>query len=103
MTSLSRLFGKPPPPPPTLAERAGSLQAAPADVLLSTALGDAEEELRIAAIRLLPDGHPLRALAGLSAAAAGAPPAAVLQSAQARLAQLIDAQAAEFASLPTSP
>jgi hypothetical protein len=101
MTSLSRLFGKPLPPPPTVAERAGSLQAAPADVVLSTALGEAEEELRVAAIRLLPDGEPLRALAGLGAAAAGALPAAVLQAAQARLAQLIDAHAAEFASLPT--
>lgn len=97
---IPRLFTKAP-PPPTLAERIGALPAAPADVLAATALGIDTEELRVAAVQLLPDGEPLRTLAGLGSAADGdaaATPPAVRHAAEARLARLIDNGAIEFAA-----
>jgi hypothetical protein len=102
MSSFSRLFRKPPPPPPTLAQRIGSLQTAPAEVVVNTALGSDEEGMRVAAIRLLPDGDAVQMLAGLVDLPDGATacvPTAVRQAAQERLAQLIDEGAIDFAAL----
>jgi hypothetical protein len=102
MSSLSRLFGKsPPPPPPTLAERISALGAAPAEAVASAALGEPDADVRLAAIRLLPDGAVLRSVAGLADAADGAAtpvPAAARHAAQARLAELIDAGSLDFAT-----
>jgi Domain of Unknown Function (DUF349) len=101
MSRLSRLFRPPPPPPPTLAERIASLQTAPAEVIATTALGSDEERLRVAAIRLLPDGDAARLLAGVADQPDGVamhiPPAA-RHAAQARLAQLIDEGSIDFAA-----
>jgi hypothetical protein len=91
---FARLFRQPPPPPPpTLPERIASLQAAPAEDVLSTALGGGDTGLRVGAIRLLPDGEVLRTLAGLADPPGGVvtrTPAAVRHAAHERLAQLID-------------
>jgi len=103
MKLFSRLFPKPPPPPPpTPAERVASLQAAPSDVLVSTALGGDDTSLRVGAIRLLPDGDALRALAGLADAPQGVTAnttTAVRHAAQQRLAQLIDEGSLDFDAL----
>jgi hypothetical protein len=100
MKLFSRLFAKPaPPPPPTPAERVASLQAAPAELVETTALGGDEVNLRIAAVRLLPDGDMLRMLAGLADPRQGgvaSAPAAVRHAAQERLAQLIDDGSVDF-------
>ena len=101
MTPFSRIFNKAPSPPASLPERIASLEAAPADVVAATALGPDEDELRVAAIHRLGDEVPLRALAGLAAAAEpeGAPvPAPVRHAAQARLAALIDAGTIDVAA-----
>jgi hypothetical protein len=102
MKLFSRLFRKEPlPPPPTLAERVASLPQAPAEVLVNTALGSDDPILRVGAIRLLPDGDALRALAGLADPPQGvAPsaPSAVRHAAQERLAQLIDEGSIDFAA-----
>ena len=101
MSRLSRLFRPPPPPPPTLAERIASLQTAPAEVIVATALGSDEEGVRVAAIRLLPDGDAARLLAGVADQPDGVAmhmPAAARQAAQARLAQLIDEGSIDFAA-----
>ncbi len=100
MKLFSRLFAKPPPPPPpTHAERVASLQAAPADVVETTALGSGDVALRVGAIRLLPAGDALRVLAGLADpptdVAASTPPA-VKRAAHERLAQLIDDGSIDF-------
>jgi hypothetical protein len=102
MNPFSRFFRKkaPPAPPPTLPQRVASLQDAPVDVVLTTALGSHEASLRIGAIRLLPDGAALRMLSGLlEDPALGVPastPAAVRKAAQERLAQLIDEGLLDF-------
>jgi hypothetical protein len=101
MNRLSRLFRPPPPPPPTLAARIASLQTAPAEVIVTTALGSDEEGLRAAAIRLLPDGDAARLLAGVAELPDGTAmhiPAAARHAAQARLAQLIDEGSLDFAA-----
>ena len=99
MKPLLHLFRKapapppPPPPPPTLPQRIAALQAAPGEVVVTTALGGDEEGLRVAAIRLLRDGDALRALAGLAETPEGVAlrtPQAVRLAAQERLAQLVD-------------
>jgi hypothetical protein len=100
MKLFSRFFPKTPPSPPTLEERITSLDAEAPDLILGTALGTDEEGLRVAAIHKLPDGEPLRRLAGLSGSADSASVAfspVVHQAAQARLAQLIDEGSIEFA------
>jgi hypothetical protein len=105
MNPFSRLFRKasppPPPPAPALPQRIAALQTAPADAVANTALGGDDAGLRVAAIRLLPDGDALRALAGLAdrpAGAAAPAPTAVHQAARERLAQLIDAGSIDFAA-----
>jgi hypothetical protein len=100
MKLFSRLFAKPlPPPPPTPAERAASLQVAPAEIVQTTALGGEDSGLRVAAVRLLPDGDTLRVLAGVAEppqSTAASTPAAVRRAAHERLAQLIDEGSVEF-------
>jgi hypothetical protein len=101
MKLFSRFFPKPPPSAPTLEERVATLNAGSADLLLGTALGTDEEALRVAAIHKLPDGDALRKLAGLSGLADGASaavPAVLQQTAQARLAELIDEESIDFAA-----
>jgi len=99
MKLLSRLFAKPPPPPPpTLAQRVASLQAAPAEMVETTALGGDDVSLRVGAVRLLPDGAALRVLAGLADATqdVASTPAAVRRAAHERLAKLIDDGSVDF-------
>jgi hypothetical protein len=101
MKLFSRFFRKAPRlAPPTLDERIELLNAGSAELVLGTALGSAEEGLRVAAIHKLPDGDALRRLAGLAGAAdpaSSALPAALERAAQARMAQHIDAGSIEFA------
>jgi hypothetical protein len=95
---FSRFFSKSPPPPPTVEERIARLKAGSVDLIVDTALGADDHNVRIAAIRSLTDGEPLRKLAGLSGlAGVGDLPVVVQQAAQARLAQLIDEGSIEFA------
>ncbi len=107
MKILSRMFPKapPPPPPPTSAERATALRSAPADLVVTTALGDGDASLRVEATRLLPDGDALRTLAGL-ADQPGSPGAhttsALRKAALERLAQLIDEGSIDFAAFCSS-
>ena len=99
MKLLSRLFAKPPPPPPpTPAQRVASLQAAPAEMVETTALGGDDVSLRVGAVRLLPDGAALRVLAGLADATqdVASTPAAVRRAAHERLAKLIDDGSVDF-------
>ena len=103
MKLFSGLFAKPPPPPPpTPVERVASLQNAPAEAVVSAALGADDSSVRVGAIRLLPDGDALRTLAGLLDPPQGvapiAPPA-VRHAAQERLAQLIDEGSVDFEAL----
>lgn len=86
MRPLSRMFRPEPAAHP--AEQVAAKSAAPADDLAA----------RIAAVAMLPDGDVLRALAGLIDAPPIEPPALV-QAAQARIAQLIDADSIEVAAL----
>ena len=107
MKLFSRLFAKPPPPPPpSPAERVASLQAAPAEVVETTALGSGDVSLRVGAIGLLPAGDALRMLAGLAdpppGVAASTPPA-VRRAAHERLAQLVDAGSIDFDALCSRP
>jgi hypothetical protein len=100
MKVFSRLFSKAQRAPQTLDERIAALAAATPDVMLSTALRSSEKDLRLAAIRMLPDGDGLRKLAGVSASAAGADPAvptSLKRAARTRLAQLIDEGSIDFA------
>ena len=101
MKPLLHLFRRPPapPPPPTLPQRIAALPATPSEVLVATALGGDEESLRIAAIRLLPDGNAWRALAGLAEppdSAAVRTSQKVRLAAHERLAQLIDDGSIDF-------
>jgi hypothetical protein len=94
---FSRFFSKSPPPPPTVEERIARLNAGSLDLIVDTALGADDHQVRMAAIRSLPDGEPLRKLAGLPGlAGADDLPAVLQQTAQARLAQLIDEGSIEF-------
>jgi hypothetical protein len=99
MKIFSRLFSKPSPAPVTPDERAASLDAAPAERIVGTALGNGEEGLRIAAIGRLSDGEALRKLAGMSAdgGSTPAPSAALELAARKRLATLIDEGSIDFA------
>ncbi len=104
MKILSKLFHPETPPPApaplTLDERIAVLNAAPAAAILEIAQGESEEALRAAAVHRLPDGEPLRRMAGFAGAAgseAGAFPTAIKRAAQARLAQLIDAGSSDIA------
>ena len=107
MKLFSRLFAKPPPPPPpTPAERVASLQAAPAGVVETTALGSDDVSLRVGAIRLLPDGDALRALAGLADPPPGVTSStapAVRRAAHERLAQLVDDGSIDFEAVCGRP
>ncbi|MDB6086339.1 MAG: hypothetical protein JWN43_4220, partial [Gammaproteobacteria bacterium] len=100
MKLLARLFPKAPSPPPTLQERITMLGAASPDFVLSTALSTEDEALRVAAVHRMSDGVALRRLAGSSTGDGGAAvdsPAALVQAAQARLAELIDTGSVDFA------
>ena len=110
MKLLARLFRKSPPPAPvrapTQSERLASLQAAPVDVIASTALGDEDVNLRVAAVRVLADGAALRGLAGVDDPLHGTgtrTPPAVRQAALQRLAQLIDAGEIDFTTFCSEP
>jgi hypothetical protein len=75
------------------------LNAGSVDVILDAALNAQEEDLRVAAILRLPDGEPLRRLAGLAGNDENTEvsvPAALTRAAQTRLAQLIDAGSVDF-------
>jgi hypothetical protein len=86
MRPFSRLFRTE--QAPHAASPAAAESAAPAD----------DVPARAAAIAALPDGAALRTLAALTGAPTGEPPALV-QAAQTRIAQLIDAGAVDFAAL----
>lgn len=102
MKLFSRFF-RTAPPPPTPEERIAALSAGSAELILGAELGAGEEELRLAAIRGLPDGDALRRIAGISIfaddSAAIVIPAALERAAQARIAQLIDDGSLDFAGL----
>jgi hypothetical protein len=90
MKLFARLFSKTPPSPPALPER-----------IDSTALHGADEALRVAAIRQLPDGDAVRRLAGLNDVdgnTEGRLAGPVTRAAQTRLAQLIDEGSIDFAA-----
>lgn len=104
MNILSKLFRADPtapaPAPPTLQERIAALTTASAADVLVIAVGEGEETLRAAAIDRLPDGEPLRRMAGLAVEVdedAPAFPASLRRAAQTRLAHLIDAGSADLA------
>ncbi len=107
MTVLSRFFQKaPPPPPPTVEQRIAALSAATTETLVPIALGTDEEEMRIAAVRMLPDCDALRRLAGLAMGPDGiaTPTGSTLrQAAQTRMAQFIDHGSLDIATLGTEP
>ena len=105
MTPFARFFRKAAPPPvPTLDERIATLDRAPADLILETALGADEAALRVAAVGKLADGEALRGLAGLSAAtgAPGTVPAGLERAAQTRVAELVESGAIDFTRMCTS-
>jgi len=88
MTVLKRLFRQAPPAPKTLEEKIAELSSQTPESLTATALGNDEEALRLAAIRLLGAGAALSAMAGLTGEATT--PAALRRAAQQRLGQLLD-------------
>jgi hypothetical protein len=99
MKPLTRWFRHEPAAPPTLQERVAALDAGSPDLVRDTALGSAEESLRVAAIQRLSDGADLRRLAALSDAPEGNSlivPAALQRAAQERMAELIDAGSIDF-------
>ncbi len=101
MKLFSRFLRKAvPPAAPTLEDRIAVLERGSSDLILGTALGTDEEGLRVAAIHKLPDGEPLRRLAGVSrltGSAAMAVPPALERAAQARMAELVDGGSIDFA------
>jgi hypothetical protein len=99
---LSHFFRGAPPPPVPLETRVAELDAGSSELITATAMGDGEEMLRAAAVRMLPDGTILRTLAGLSDG--NSPPASsnFERIAQERVAQLIDAGKIDFADLRAS-
>jgi hypothetical protein len=101
MRPLSRFF-RPPPAPPTLETQVAVLESAAPELLGATALGEGPEELRAAAIRKLPDGEVLRALAGLRPGDAATPPS-LERAAQERMAQLIDTGEVDLTGLCAAP
>ena len=96
---LSRLFREAPEDPPATADPIAALETAPPPLLIATALGDADEALRAAAIHKLEDGESLSALARLRADAANAVAPSLERIAQQRLAQLVDAGTLDFEEL----
>ena len=96
---LSRLLGKAPPDAAAPADPIAALDTAPPQLLIATALGDAEEAQREAAIRKLEDGPTLTALAGIRAGAAKEVPPSLERAAQQRLAQRVDAGSLDFEEL----
>src|SRR5438477_7212822 len=97
MKPLSNLARPGPDSPPSLETQIAALESASPDSIAAAALGEGQEALRAAAIRKLADGNPLRSLAGLSETRPAALSAGLKRAAQERLAQLIDAGAADFA------
>lgn len=101
MKLFARLFSKTPPSPPTLQERIDVLNAGPVNLIQDAALHGAEEGLRVAAVRQLPDGDAVRRLAGVLGSTDNTPvgsATAVERAAQARIAQLIDEGSIDFAA-----
>ena len=96
---LSRLFRAAPEDPPAPADPIAALDTAPPPLLIATALGDADEARRAAAIRKLEDGGTLSTLARLRADAASAVAPSLERIAQQRLAQLVDAGTLDFEEL----
>jgi Domain of Unknown Function (DUF349) len=96
MKIFSRLFREAPPSPATLETP---------DRILSVAMGNDTDDLRVAAIDKLPYGDSLRELARLSVlhdkAAVSPVPAVLERAAQIRIAQLIDSGAVDFAEFCT--
>ena len=99
MRPLSRLLRAAPPTPPPPEDRVAALASGSPELITATALGNGEEALRAAAVRKLQDGEVLRTLAGLSAGTSPPAPSTLERIAQARVAQLIDAGAIDFAGL----
>ena len=99
MKPLRHIGRAPPPSPPALETRVAALDAGSPELITATALGDGEEELRAAAVRMLPDGGILRRLAGLSDGAAPPLSSTIGRIAQERMAQLIDAGEIDFSGL----
>jgi hypothetical protein len=85
---LSRLFREAPEDPPAPADPIAALETAAPPLLIATALGDADEALRAAAIHKLEDGESLSTLARLRTDAASAVAPSLERIAQQRLAQL---------------
>jgi hypothetical protein len=96
---LSRFFRSAPAIPPAPQDRVTALDSASPELIIATALGDDEEALRAAAVRKLQDGETLRKLAGLSDGISASVSSSLERIAQARVAQLIDAGAIDFARL----
>jgi Domain of Unknown Function (DUF349) len=96
---LSRLFGEAPEDPPAPADPIAALETAAPPLLIATALGDADEALRAAAIHKLEDGESLSTLARLRTDAASAVAPSLERIAQQRLAQLLDAGTLDFEEL----
>ena len=94
---LSRLFRPASPLSPSLTERVGTLDGASPEQLAAIAMADSEAAVRAAAIERLPDGPPLRDLAGLHHNSSPSPEFAPL--AQQRLASLVDAHSVDWNNL----
>jgi len=99
---LSGLFRPEASHAPTLDTQVAALESASPEALVAATLGDGADAVRAAAVRRLPDGEPLRKLAGLSEDASTHVPSNLERIAQERVAELIDAGAVDFAALRAS-
>jgi len=91
MSVLSRLFRQEPPPTQEKSEPLAALPSQSPESLARIALGDADEVLRIAAVKLLGAADILIQLAGVTDGAAT--PAPIRRAARLRLGELLDAGA----------
>ena len=96
---MSRFFRAEPPSPASVETQVAALELGSPEFIIATALGDGEEALRAAAVRKLPDGEALRNIAGLADGASPPASSSLEAIAQARVADLIDARAIDFAAL----
>ncbi len=99
---LSGLFRPEAPDAPSLDTQVAALEPASPEALIAATSGDGTDAVRAAAVKRLPDGEPLRKLAGLNEGASTHPPSNLERIAQERVARLIDAGAVDFAALRAS-
>jgi hypothetical protein len=99
---LSGLFRPEAPHAPTSVTAAAAFESASPEALLAATTGDGAAAVRTAAVKKLPDGEPLRKLAGLSEDASTRAPSNLERVAQERMAELIDEGAVDFAALRAS-